>query len=199
MNNENVPRRCLNCGARLHKRLSAWALANKRGKYCCRTCFKTHRRPPKFWEHVNKGAPDECWEWRGVCAGGYGSLSYDIRDETGLAVRRVKVGTHRYSWEIHVGPIPDGLLVLHKCDNPVCVNPTHLFLGTLQDNMADRNAKGRQAHHERHPRARLTLEQVADIRAAFAAGRKKLQLARDYGVGRTTIQALLAGKTWKDA
>lgn len=90
----------------------------------------------RFWLKVQKGSG--CWLWTGGKHGrGYGGL------HCGGKVFRKYLQAHRVSWELHHGPIPDGLWVLHKCDNPICVNPDHLFLGTRQDNMGDCAAKGR--------------------------------------------------------
>lgn len=94
----------------------------------------------RFWARVNEDGPvlrpelGPCWPWG--CGPGYGQVQ----------VGPTRESTHRISWEIHVGPIPPGLCVCHKCDNPPCVNPAHLFLGTHLDNARDREAKGR-GHH----------------------------------------------------
>src|SRR3990167_544842 len=90
-----------------------------------------------FWSKVDKHAPNNCWVWMGFKKPtGYGLF--------GVGWKR----THRLAWEFTNGKIPAGIHVLHKCDNPSCVNPSHLYLGTHQDNMRDRNKKGRQARVE---------------------------------------------------
>jgi hypothetical protein len=93
----------------------------------------------RFWAKVDRGDPDECWTWLAYRRpDGYGSLRMGT-----LGVDRRNERAHRLSWTLANGPIPAGLLVLHRCDNPSCVNPAHLFLGTDQDNADDRQSKGR--------------------------------------------------------
>lgn len=108
------------------------------GKFCGLTCClayrKAHKEPPalRFWRQVQK--TDTCWLWTGARSGaGYGQIG----------INDVRIFTHRFSWELHHGPIPAGLFVCHHCDNPPCVRPDHLFLGTPQDNMVDKIRKGR--------------------------------------------------------
>ena len=121
------------------------------------------------------------------------------------------VSAHRFSWEIHDGPIPDGMLVLHKCDVPSCVNPGHLFLGTYSDNMKDAANKGRlhmQKHPmlarenfknvfgDNHPSAKLTALDALKIRDSKRSG---WQLGRQYGLSKTAVNNIKAGKTWARA
>lgn len=105
---------------------------------------------------------------------------------------------HRVAWQLAHGPIPDGMLVCHSCDNPPCVNPAHLFLGTNADNAADRVAKGRSARTsgEAHPQARLTALQVDAIRASHRAGSSLRALARQHAISPTHVQRLVRGEQW---
>lgn len=118
-----------------------------------------------------------CWEWQG-CKNrkGYG----DFWNPQGERL------AHRLSYVLHNGPIPPGLLVCHKCDNPGCVNPKHLFLGTDKVNADDRAAKGRSAKGERNGRAKLTDEQVRQIRASTGT---QAAVAKQFGISN--------GMVWK--
>lgn len=103
---------------------------------------------------------------------------------------------HRASYFLHFGEIPEGMHVLHKCDNRACVNPDHLFLGTCADNMADKAAKGRcnVRRGEGHYLSKLTKEQVLEIRASDAV---QARLCEQYGVGPCTISQIKSGKRWR--
>ncbi len=140
-----------------------------------------------------------CWLWdAAVNWAGYGVLMTGSRKTS----RRMTLA-HRLSYEHHVGPIPDGLCVLHRCDVPACVNPDHLWVGTQGDNMADKTRKGRGrapgSPGEKNGRARLTEAVVREIRGRLVtedcvglSGR----LAREYGVGRSTIVDIKYRKRW---
>jgi hypothetical protein len=164
-------------------------------RFCSRPCkWASHVAAPladRFWKKVAKG--DGCWNWIGRRnALGYGFLK-------ALNGRR-QVRAHRISWELHFGPIPDGLAVLHRCDNPPCVRPDHLFLGTQTDNMRDMWTKGRgRSDWTTHRgagngRAKLSEADVLAIRASTESG---VALARQYGVTKCSISAVRLQRTWR--
>ena|ERR1700734_3169973 len=128
----------------------------------------------RFWKAVIKH--DGCWEWtKATAKHGYGMIG------TG----RIVVTAHRVSWEIHFGPIPEGIDVLHKCDNPPCSNPDHLFLGDHADNMADAVRKWRNAR-------KLSKEQFLDIRQCYASGlANQYELAAKHGVTQAAVWYVL--------
>ncbi len=109
---------------------------------------------------------------------------------------------HRFSWEIHCGAIPGGLCVLHRCDNPPCVNPEHLWLGTKADNNDDCRAKGRASSASsprfgvKNGRSKLTPEKVAAAMTRHLAGETMLSIALSYGVDKSAIWQALRGRTW---
>jgi hypothetical protein len=149
--------------------------------------------PERFWSLVRPaGALDEtvCWLWPlRTDDGGYGRLGFGGRGGQ---------KAHRVAWELVHGSIPDGMRVLHKCDNPPCCNPTHLFLGSQQDNIADRQAKGRTV--DPPSRRKLTTEQVAAMRCAWRDLPVTQQMLADrYGVSRGNVSKILAGKSYPDA
>lgn len=106
---------------------------------------------------------------------------------------------HRLAWEDAYGPIPDGMWVLHRCDNPPCIEPTHLFLGTAADNNADNINKGRSRRghpHDRHPSAKLTWETVEQMRAEYAAGDSIQTIRHRHGVSRVLTWRVVTGRAW---
>jgi hypothetical protein len=152
----------------------------------------------RFWCRVDKRGPDECWPWIGMLNQfGYGMLHIWHPEERRWG-RRV---ASRVAYEVSIGPIPPGLFVCHHCDNPPCVNPRHLFTGTSADNIADMYRKGRQnrPRGELASRARLTNQQVEEIRRIYATSHPKMAtLAKQYGVGKTSILNAIRGRTFCD-
>lgn len=143
----------------------------------------------RFWEKVDRKSEDECWEWVGCrhWKWGYGHLRIGKR----------AVASHRVSWELHYGNIPDGLCVCHTCDNPPCVNPKHLFLGTVADNNMDKKLKGRQDERgEKNGRAKLRSEDVVNIRKFHKDGMTFASLGRMFGVNSVTISYICKGRLW---
>lgn len=139
-----------------------------------------------FWEKVDKTtSPDGCWIW-------IASRDKDGYGRTGTFLD--PISAHRLSWEIHYGPIPDGFFVCHSCDNPPCVRPDHLFLGTPMDNMQDAKLKGRLRMGENHPNSKYSEELIREIRSSNLSSRK---LAEKYNIPRWTIQGILSRRAWK--
>lgn len=139
----------------------------------------------RFWAKVEKAAG--CWTWTGGCdAQGYGAFK---------STRMTKA--HRFSWELHFGKITNGLWVLHRCDNPSCVRPDHLFLGTHEENMADMKAKGRGQRGERQHMAKLTDADVIAIRKAASAGEIYKAIGERFGISRANVSNIVLGNTWK--
>lgn len=153
------------------------------------TKFTPEQKRAAFFKKVAK-THDGCWNWKGaVFVQGYGVVCDDGR----------KQKAHRFSYEIHHGPIPPGMFVLHKCDNKLCVNPLHLECGTQAKNVKDAWSRGlispRQG--ERHPRAKLSPEDVAAIRTAKTSRGYALALSQNLGVSKDTIFSVRARKTWR--
>lgn len=145
----------------------------------------------RFWAKVKQGGSDECWEWLACkTTDGYGASWTGEKRES----------AHRMSWSLANGPIPDGLCVLHKCDNPGCVNPDHLFLGTQADNIADRDRKHRMFLKlgGLSPNAKLTIDQVKTIRKEYLrSGVTGVALAKEFSVTKQQISNIILEKCWK--
>lgn len=137
-----------------------------------------------------------CWEWTGslISQMGYGEIARNNKIRNGK-----HTNAHQLSWLIYNGKIPDGIFVCHECDNPKCVNPNHLFLGTPLDNMRDRSRKGRNKNQtgERNCMSKLTEAQVLEI---YQVGQQKNYPCKDlsdqFGVSRTTISEIVHGNKW---
>lgn len=141
----------------------------------------------RFWSKVKRA--DGCWLWHGKTHKfGYGMISY--RGQEFLA--------HRVAYEFKVGPIPEGLIIRHRCDMPPCVNPEHLETGTQADNVQDAVERGRMTKGSDSAVSKLVESQVAEIRARYSGGDiTQKELAAEFGITISTINSLLKGKTWK--
>ena len=149
----------------------------------------------RFWEKVDRRGPDECWPWTAsMDKDGYGRISRGAPSGRMLKASRA-------SWELHyLRPVLAGQCVLHTCDNPPCVNPRHLFLGTQLENTKDRDAKRRQAQGEKQGAAKLTEEKVEEIRRDYVRGSRthgQPALARKHGVSHAAIGYIVRGESWK--
>jgi hypothetical protein len=147
----------------------------------------------RFLAKVNIGEYGKCWLWNAsLSTGGYGQFTAPTGGN------RVKnAPAHRFSWELYNGPIPSGKHILHKCDTRHCVNPEHLFVGTHQQNMQDRDSKGRQAKGARSGLAKLCDEKILAIRSRYKLGETQTVLASVFGVNQTKISDIVTRKTWK--
>ena len=152
----------------------------------------------RFWRDLTKEGPihpvvGQCWIWlRGnlsdYCA--YGHIS----------VKHKHIRVHRFSYELHFGKVPEGLHVLHRCDTPLCVNPSHLFLGTEQENKDDMVSKGRQAKGSECGGSKLTEEQVTEIKRRYVYRHPKhgqRAMSREFGVSQAAIHLIISGKNWR--
>ncbi|MEK6878053.1 MAG: HNH endonuclease signature motif containing protein [Nanoarchaeota archaeon] len=164
--------------------------------FCSYICFtknnKGRHKPPeeRFWKKVNKNSKNGCWEWFGcVNKKGYG----------GFYINGNTCRVHRFSYELKYGKIPNNLHVLHHCDNPPCVNPNHLFLGTPQDNVMDRCLKGRSnaSRGEKQHSSKLISEQVIEIRKLYKDKIcTRIQLVKKFNVSYSTICQIIDRRIW---
>lgn len=146
----------------------------------------------RLWPRVSK--TETCWLWTGATWNGYGVIYHNGKQD----------GAHRVAWMLTNGPIPEGMWVLHRCDVRNCVNPEHLFLGTIDDNNADMGAKGRRRGNarrgaERKGNVHLTEDDVREIRRLYKPGSQEFSqtaLARRFGVNQQNISQIIARKTW---
>lgn len=173
---------CAKCGTSFQPK-------RKRQRYC--SAGRYCHRPPaeRLWARVDiSDASDGCWEWTGNRdPNGYGRIG----------IGQTPVLVHRLSWELAYGPLPEGACVLHRCDNPPCVRPDHLFLGDRADNMRDAVSKGRQIQGVRVGSAKLTDDEVLFALHEHAQGVTQKAIAAMLGVVPSTIGAILKGRRWK--
>lgn len=168
---------CAHCGGPFVIRFVRQARQRFCGNVCAGLSRPKRDQLTRFWQKVQGRGTDRCWLWTASAQeSGYGSFYFDGQLDR----------AHRVSWKLAHGSIPDGAMVLHHCDNPRCVNPSHLFLGTNTDNMRDMIRKGRHAK-------KLTPMQAIAIRADE---RKHKEIAREYGVSRPLVSAIKRGDAW---
>lgn len=181
------PQECPRCGKIFHRKPS-----RNQHTYCSRKCRYFLSDTDKFWSKVLKS--DSCWTWTDrPVAGGYGRFR---------PVGGTWISAHRFSWMLHYGQIPSKIFVCHHCDNPICVRPEHLFLGTPLENAQDRVAKGRSRYTphgkkgESNASSVLTDDQVRAIRQLAERGIGCAIIARIAGISKTRLQQIVKGKAW---
>lgn len=160
--------------------------------------------PENFWSRITRGSDTDCWEWQGsLTSSGYGSLTWQGQHVQAhrLAYSLTKGGIALHT-DFRVGDRAKKYrrFVLHKCDNRRCCNPGHLFLGSMRANLLDAYRKGRKVQPQSgHANAKLTPEQVVDIRAIYdAGGMRQVDLAKRYGVSQRVISLVVRRETYRD-
>lgn len=162
--------------------------------------FKHLTLEERFWKKVSFNGPipphcpeiENCWVWTGA-------INSQGRPNFGVASYVTDLA-HRVAWALVIGRIPEGMLVCHKCDNELCVRPSHLFLGTYLDNNRDRHSKGRDGDHtgENNGRAKLTEERVKEIRDLYTNGRLSQEaIARRFGIKQVAVSRIVRRVSWK--
>ena len=193
---------CGHCGKRFR---AAWWREDT-ARYCSRKCMGQGARRPladRLWEKVDRSAgADGCWIWTGAKgARGYGRITVVEADG-----KKIAKNAHRVAWELTHGPLLKGQLVCHNCpggDNPSCVNPAHMFIGSHKENMRDMAKKGRQAFQSSPEKialsraSKLSEDDAREIRTLSDAGFPLQDIAERFGVHRLTVIDVVARKTWR--
>lgn len=157
---------------------------------------KTLPMPERFWSKVDIRGPDECWIWKAAPRGKkpgqqYGAFWLDRRHQP----------ANKIAWELVNGPMAEGMFACHRCDNPACCNPAHIFPGTNQENTADKVAKGRQVKGARVHTAKITEKDVLNIRSMRPPGRRAPNglpeaIAAQYGITKQYVSEIWGKKSW---
>ena len=200
--------KCENCGVDFERMYVR--------RFCCKSCWhkwngknlasfnetrfqwktatdeqRIERIKKRFEEKVVK--KDGCWDWNGYFDKDGYTLLHSGANHKGFKERR----GHRISWLIHYGNVPEGKKVCHKCDNPRCTNPEHLFLGTTLENNQDKTKKGRGNIGSKHGNSKLNEYQVMEIKKLINMGVCSTRIMSDYGISRMTVSSIRLNKTWK--
>ena len=184
---------CETCGKRFIPDRGNWLRGY--GKYCSGECYGVAKgrqnqaaTVDRFWARVDKSG--DCWVWRGArYKKGYGRFS---------TVGKEGVLASHFAWQLVHGPIPPGMLLCHRCDNPPCVRVDHLFLGTAADNSADMVTKGRQTSGEKNGNAVLTDAIVREARRRYGDRTDTMaSLAKEYGIKLATMKYAVSGRGWR--
>jgi hypothetical protein len=157
----------------------------------CKSCankFKTVPAEKRFWKYVEK--TPTCWIWvGGITGAGYGAF----RDKN-----RTYISAHKFSWKYHFGEIEKGKELCHRCDNPPCVNPNHLWLGTAKENAEDSCAKNRRSHGMGRPLHKLKNENIPEIKNLYKSGMSQKCIGEKFSVSQNTIWCVVNNMTWKN-
>ncbi len=193
---------CAHCG----KQFSRQPSQLKAQTFCGKLCSNAHngqltRLPAEdlFWRMVRK--TESCWLWLGGKGeSGHGRFQFSLYDAAGNLLERTSAQAHRFSWELANGPVDEALEVCHNCpggDNPACINPAHLFVGTHLDNMRDASEKNQLPKGGGHYNSKLSDDLVRQIRSEVAAGRPQKEVAAELGMARGVISSIVNRKAWR--
>ena len=193
---------CPNCSKSFNRDLNKSIGDFRKRKFCsfkCATNYNSgenHVRYKSIKDKIESNvvkSENGCWNWIGTKRGKSGGVYYG-----GTNIGRKSVLAHRASYEFYVGEIPSGMLVCHKCDNPQCVNPEHLFLGTHSDNAMDMSLKNRGTNGEKNKNSKLTDNKVMEIRfAGKLRNMRQKDIAYVFGVSEKAVHKIINNKTWK--